>query len=193
MKIGENKILVGYIGTLGRINGVAYLVRVAAALKEDPRFLFLTVGDGQEREQVAALARSEGVLDGNFMMLPKVAKAQVPELLSAVDISTSLFLPIPQMECNSANKFFDALAAGCCVAINYGGWHANLLQEARAGIRLNGDPAQAAAALRALADEPEAIKSAGRNARRLAEAQFSRNELAAKVQAVLGSVLHQPL
>ena len=27
------------------------------------------------------------------------------------------------MESNSANKFFDALAAGRPVAINYGGWH----------------------------------------------------------------------
>ena len=142
MGIEEDKILVGYLGTLGRINGVSYLVRVAAALKDDPRFMFLTVGDGQEREQVAALARAENVLDRNFLMLPKIAKSQVPALLSAVDIATSLFLPIPQMESNSANKFFDALAAGCCVAINYGGWHAQLLQEARAGIRLDGDPAR---------------------------------------------------
>jgi len=189
MRIGEDKILVGYLGTLGRINGVSYLVRVAAALKEDPRFVFITVGDGQEREQVAALARSEGVLDKNFMMLPKIAKWQVPELLSAVDIATSLFLPIPQMESNSANKFFDALAAGCCVAINYGGWHAQLLRDARAGIRLNGDPARAAADLKDLADQPQAIKIAGTNARRLAEEKFSRDDLAAKVQTVLAAVL----
>ena len=129
--IDDGRILVGYLGTLGRINGVGYLVQVAAALKDDPRFAFLTVGDGQERELVAALARSEGVLDRNFLMLSKIPKTQVPALLSAVDVATSLFLPIPQMESNSANKFFDALAAGCCVAINYGGWHAQLLQEAQ--------------------------------------------------------------
>ncbi len=151
--------------------------------------MFITVGDGQEREQVAALARSEGVLDKNFMMLPKIAKSQVPELLSAVDIATSLFLPISQMESNSANKFFDALAAGCCVAINYGGWHAQLLRDARAGIRLNGDPARAAADLKDLADQPQAIKIAGTNARRLAEEKFSRDDLAAKVETVLATVL----
>jgi glycosyltransferase involved in cell wall biosynthesis len=168
------------------------LVQVAAALKGDPRFLFLTVGDGQEREQVAALARSEGVLDRNFLMLSKIAKAQVPALLSAVDVATSLFLPIPQMESNSANKFFDALAAGCCVAINYGGWHAQLLREAQAGIRLDSDPRRAAADLQALADEPGKIKSAGLNARRLAEEKFSRDDLAAKIQAVLAGVIGEP-
>jgi glycosyltransferase involved in cell wall biosynthesis len=187
--IDKDKILVGYLGTLGRINGVSYLVRVAAALKDDSRFVFLTVGDGQEREQIAALASSEGVLNRNFLMLSKIVKSQVPSLLSGVDVATSLFLPIPQMESNSANKFFDALAAGCCVAINYGGWHAQLLQEARAGIRLDADPRRAAACLQALADEPGRIKSAGLNARRLAEQRFSRDELASKIQAVLASTL----
>jgi glycosyltransferase involved in cell wall biosynthesis len=187
--IDHGKILVGYLGTLGRINGVAYLVRVAAALKCDPRFVFLTVGDGQERDQVAALARSEGVLDRNFLMLPKVPKVDTPAVLSAVDVAASLFLPIPQMESNSANKFFDALAAGCCVAINYGGWHAQLLREASAGIRLESDPQRGAGELQALADEPGKIQAAGLNARRLAEAQFSRDELAARVQAVLAAVV----
>jgi glycosyltransferase involved in cell wall biosynthesis len=185
MGIDDGKILVGYLGTLGRINGVSYLVRIAAALKGDARFVFLVMGDGQEHEQIAALAHAEHVLDRNFLMHPKIAKSQVPAVLSAVDIATSLFLPIPEMESNSANKFFDALAAGCCVAINYGGWHAQLLQGAAAGIRLDSDTRRAAAQLQALADEPGRIKSAGLNARLLAEESFSRDVLAAKVQAVL--------
>ena len=185
MGIDEGKILVAYLGTLGRINGVCYLVRIAAALKGDARFVFLAMGDGQEREQIAALARAEEVLERNFLMHPTIAKARVPAVLAAVDVATSLFLPIPAMESNSANKFFDALAAGCCVAINYGGWHAQLLQSAGAGIRLNSDPRLAAAQLQALADEPGRIKSAGLNARVLAEENFSRDVLAAKIDAVL--------
>jgi glycosyltransferase involved in cell wall biosynthesis len=189
MGIDDRKILVGYLGTLGRLNGVSYLVRIAAALKDDQRFVFLTVGDGLECEQVTALARAEGVLGRNFLMLSKVAKMEVPALFSAVDVATSLFLPIPEMEANSANKFFDALAAGCCVAINYGGWHAQLLREANAGIRLDADPRRAATELQALADEPGRIQSAGVNARKLAEDKFSRDELAAKIHAVLAAVL----
>ena len=36
------------------------------------------------------------------------------------------------MGTNSANKFFDALAAGRPIAINYGGWHRHLLDESTA-------------------------------------------------------------
>ena len=33
-------------------------------------------------------------------------------VMSAADIATSLFIPLEEMEANSANKFFDALASG---------------------------------------------------------------------------------
>lgn len=183
--ISEDQIIVGYAGTLGRINGVGFLVRVAALLRDDSRFAFVVVGDGQEREAIDSLARELSVLNRNFYMLPAVPKAKMPIVLSAFDITTSLFLPIPEMEANSANKFFDALAAGCCVAINYGGWQASLLREARAGVRLNPEPHAAAQDLKALASDPNAIQEFGRNARQLAESQFSRDELAARVEAVI--------
>jgi hypothetical protein len=38
---------------------------------------------------------------------------------------------------NSANKFFDSLAAGRSIAINYGGWQAELLSSTRAGVVLD--------------------------------------------------------
>jgi glycosyltransferase involved in cell wall biosynthesis len=113
----------------------------------------------------------------------------MPAVLSALDVATSLFVPIRELESNSANKFFDALAAGCCVAINYGGWQADLLREAGAGIQLPRDPEQAARELQALANEPGKIKSCGENARRLAEQRFSRDELAARVEAVVAEAV----
>jgi glycosyltransferase involved in cell wall biosynthesis len=183
--IADDKILVGYAGTLGRVNGVSYLVRLAAALKHDERFCFLIMGDGQEREMIAALARDCAVLDRNLRMVDKMAKEEMPRVLSAVDLAASLFLPIPEMEANSANKFFDALAAGCCVAINYGGWQAELVQEAGAGIRLSPEPERAATELQNLASNPERIRQAGCNARRLAESRFSRDDQAAQIEAVI--------
>ncbi len=189
--IAEDKIAVGYAGTLGRINGVRYLTLLAASLRDDSRFVFLTVGDGHEREHVRQLANELSVLDKNFLMLPRVAKAEMPAVFSGVDVATSLFLPLPEMEANSANKFFDALAAGCCIAINYGGWQAELLQEAGAGVRLSSDPVDAARDLQALASDPQRIADAGRNARALAERRFSRDDLAAQVEGILAQAVNE--
>ncbi|HEY3784176.1 MAG TPA: glycosyltransferase family 4 protein [Steroidobacteraceae bacterium] len=186
--IGADQIVIGYAGTLGRINGVSYLVELAAALRDDARLVFLIVGDGQEREPITALARERGVLGRNLLMLDRVAKSEMPQVLWALDVATSLFLPIRAMESNSANKFFDALAAGCCVAINYGGWQAQILQGAEAGLYLSADPREAAAQVRSLADDPERLRARGRHARRLAEEQFSRDALAARLEQVLSHV-----
>ncbi len=183
--IDENQILVAYTGTLGRINGASYLVHVAAALQDDDRFRFLIVGDGQERKTVEVLANSLGVIEKNMVLMSALAKSEIPAVLSAVNIATSLFLPIREMESNSANKFFDALAAGCCLAINYGGWQSELLGSADAGIQLSNEPLQAAAELQHLATDRDRILTMGDNARRLAENQFSRDKLVSRVERTI--------
>jgi glycosyltransferase involved in cell wall biosynthesis len=94
--IGDEKIVVGYAGTLGRINGVSYLVQVAAALKQDARFVFVVIGDGQERLEIEAQARKHDVLNRNLLIHGQIAKAAMNAVFSAIDIATSLFLPIKE-------------------------------------------------------------------------------------------------
>jgi Glycosyltransferase len=155
------------------------------ALADDPRFRFLTVGEGQEFSAVQSEAQRLGVLNRNLQMLGRISKADMPKLLAAADIATSLFIALPAMEANSANKFFDGLAAGCCMAINYSGWQADILQETGAGLQLNRDVRVAARQLQALADHPERIAQAKIAARKLAEERFSRDKLAAQLEQVL--------
>jgi len=183
--IGEEQILVVYTGTFGRINGVGYFAKLAAALAEDSRFCFLTVGEGQEFTVVQAEAKKLGVLDLNLKMLGRVSKADMPKVLAAADIATSLFIPLPAMEANSANKFFDGLAAGCCMAINYGGWQAKILNESGAGLQLDRDVTVAAQQLQELADHPARVAQSKIAARKLAEDRFSRDKLAAQLEQVL--------
>ena len=67
------------------------------------------------------------------------------------------------MWANSANKFFDALASGTPVAINYGGWQADLLEETSAGIVLPpNDPGEAAKRLGVFIKDESELAKAGR-------------------------------
>jgi glycosyltransferase involved in cell wall biosynthesis len=191
--IGEEQLLVVYTGTFGRINGVGYFAKLAAALADDCRFRFLTVGEGQEFAEVQAEAKKLGVLDHNLKMLGCVSKADMPKVLAAADIATSLFIPLPAMEANSANKFFDGLSAGCCMVINYGGWQAKILKDSGAGLQLDRDVTVAAKQLQELADQPERIAQAKIGARKLAEERFSRDKLAAQLgQVLLRAVANHP-
>ena len=112
----------------------------------------------------------------------------MPSLLAAATVATSLFRPIPEMEANSANKFFDALAAARPVAINYGGWHRELLAGSGAGIALATAPRAAAEQLAAFLADAAAVTRAGAAARRLAETRFDRDALADEFASVLERV-----
>lgn len=183
----EDAPVVVYAGTIGAVNGVEYLIRLAAQVRlVDPRVRFLIVGQGRERERVERLARELDVLDVNTFLLPALPKDQMPAVLAVASIAVSLFLPLPSMRDNSANKFFDALAAGRPVALNYGGWQAELVQETGAGMAL--DASDVAAAARDLVQkvtDPQWLPQAGAAARRLAEERFSRDLLFSRLERVL--------
>jgi glycosyltransferase involved in cell wall biosynthesis len=186
--------LVLYAGTLGRVNGVDYLARLAAeVLPLAPEVRFLIIGSGQEESKVRDEAARLGVLDRNFFMLGRQPKREVRNAFAAATLSTSCFIDLEEMWSNSANKFFDSLASGTPVAINYGGWQASLLEQYGAGLVLAVDDMAAARdrLLEALADSSW-LKRAGAAARRLAEEKFSRDLLAGRLEGVLLRAVSAP-
>jgi glycosyltransferase involved in cell wall biosynthesis len=179
--------LVVYTGTMGKINGVEYLVRVAAEVYSCfPEVRFLVVGEGGESSKVQLFAQELGVLRRNFFVLDALPKAEIPTVLSAADIATSLFINLPEMWANSANKFFDALASGTPIAINYRGWQAELLENENAGLVLDAqDISKAASQLMRALNDKHWLEHSGLTARKLAKERFSRDKLARQLETVL--------
>ncbi len=184
--LGDRPMIL-YAGTLGIANGVEYLARVAAAIRPMlPEARFVVVGGGRQRDHVRAVAADLGVLDETFFMFDQVPKRRVSAFFSAADMATSLFLPLPSLWKNSANKFFDALAASKPVAINYGGWQAKVLDQTGAGCVLDPHDTGAAAARIASALQDQAwLRNAGSASHRLGAERYDRNLLADKLENVL--------
>jgi glycosyltransferase involved in cell wall biosynthesis len=184
--LGDRPLIV-YTGALGMVNGVGYLVEAAKRMHElDPDIQVLIVGHGKEWEDTKALAAKYGLLDSTVRMWEKVPKSELPVILGAATMSTSFVRPIRALWDNSANKFFDALAAGRPIAINYGGWQADILNETGAGLVL--DPEDAASAgelLAARLRDDVWLKEAREAAHRLAVERFSRDLLFDRFEAVL--------
>jgi len=182
----KNKQLVIYAGTLGKINGVGYLVEIAQIfLKLNKNVNFLIVGDGLELELIKNKANQLNCLNKNFFMINQLKKADMPAVFNASTISTSLFLPVKEMEANSANKFFDTLAAGKPIVINYGGWQKDLIEKYKIGIVLNSDIKKSAVLLNKLLLDNARLNRMGVNSGRLAKSKFSRDSLADKLINVL--------
>ncbi len=179
-----------YPGTLGKANGVAYLAHLAhAVLPLRPDVRFVVIGDGAERGLIEDTARSLGVLGKNFFLYASLPKRELVDAFSAASVVVSLFIDEPALRANSANKFFDALASGTAVAINYQGWQKDLLEETGAGIAIGPDPVAAVAPFLELLNSPQRLSDCGVRARQLAEERFDRDKLARQLEAVLLDVV----
>jgi len=167
--VDRNSPLIIYTGSFGRINGVSYLVDIAKEMKEiNKNIKFLLIGDGYEKIKIINKAKKYGLLDNTLFVKEYFPKNEMPSLLSAATITTSFFIDIPEMENNSANKFFDGLAAGKPIMINYQGWQADLLKKSNAGFIIpNNDSSEAAKIINAKIKNTKKLEYMGREAHKL--------------------------
>lgn len=183
----KDRRLVVYTGALGLVNGLDYLVKVAHHARDlDAQIGFLLVGKGREKDGLIALAQELGVLDHNVWFMDPVPRQEVPDVLSACTVATSTVQDNPVLWHNSANKFFDALAAGRPMVINHEGWLADLLRESGAGLVLPvRDPVLGARLLVEFIQSEDRLEMARRSARDLARTRFDRKRLVDQLERVL--------
>lgn len=118
-----------YAGTFGRVNGLDYVVNLASKLIDlDPSIVFVMLGDGSEKEAVLQKAVDKNLLNKNIYILDSVAKKDLSQLYYECDMGSSFVIPIKELWANSANKFFDTLAAGKPILINHDGWQKELIE-----------------------------------------------------------------
>lgn len=179
--------IVLYAGTLGKLNGVDYLAEIAQQMKKiKPAVAFVVIGDGGSREVVRRIAQRCQVLDDNFFMLGALPKQDIPNAFAAATIGCSLFVNIPAMEKNSANKFFDSLAAAKPVLINYHGWQARLIEQNCIGLQVPAkDPYEAARRIDGLLSDPERLRHFSDESGKMGVERFSVDELSARALEVL--------
>jgi glycosyltransferase involved in cell wall biosynthesis len=179
------RFVVGYAGAIGPSNAVEDQVPSAArVLLERGRrdIVFLIAGDGKS---LPALRERTAGMD-NVVLAGSLPKREIPRLTRTADVLMTLFADVPILATNSPNKFFDALASGRPVIVNSPGWTRGLVEDNRCGVYVPaGDGTALADAVERLADEPDARARMGANGRALAEREFGRTELAARMLSVL--------
>lgn len=118
-----------YAGTFGRVNGIGYVVKLAKeVIAIDPTVVFVLIGAGAEKEMITQLALDEGVLNKNVFILDPVSKQELPQLYYECNMGSSFVIPVKELWANSANKFFDTLAAGKPILINHPGWQKDKIE-----------------------------------------------------------------
>lgn len=134
-KIGfKPRFTILYAGTFGYVNGINYVVELAYKLMHlDSEIVFVLVGDGIEKKKVTKKAFDTGVLNKNLFFLDPVSKSDLSQLYFECDMGSSFVINIKELWANSANKFFDSLAAGKPILINHEGWQKDEINKENIG------------------------------------------------------------
>ncbi|WP_066801057.1 glycosyltransferase family 4 protein [Sphingomonas soli] len=178
--VAESDLMAVFAGSHGIANGLDALLDAAAELQGRGRddIKFVLIGDGKLKPALRQRADELGLR--NVVFHDPVDKARLSGLMRATDIGLQILANVPAFYFGtSPNKFFDYVAAGRPVLINYPGWLAGFVTEQRCGFAVPpADPAAFADALEQAAADRAGLQAMGRRARELAEAQFDRRKLA---------------
>lgn len=187
----EGKVLCAHTGAMGPVNGLGAILDAAAALREDRTLCFVFIGAGNQRPALEERARLEGL--DNVRFLDSLPKTQLADALATADIGLMTVAPLPVLELNCANKFFDYLASGLPVVLNYGGWQGRLLERNACGLGTpQGDTPAFIEAVRRLAHDPARRREMAANARRLAEGLLDRRQVVVPLLRAIEAVRLAP-
>jgi glycosyltransferase involved in cell wall biosynthesis len=128
----KKNIKVVYAGALGFVNGLDQLMKLANEAKNlTTDWQFVLMGKGSALTKLKHIAKNEGLTNVQFMDFGD--KEVVREVLADADLVYLSFLPVPILGTGSPNKFFDALAMGKPVILNFGGWVKDLVVRNKIG------------------------------------------------------------
>ena len=182
---GESDIIVSYIGTVGMAHDIGTVLDAARLLgRERPRLRFVIIGDGAEREALAARARAEGLDNVTFTGL--VPRAEIPDYLAASDVSLVTLKPSDLFKTVLPSKMFESMAAARAIVLAVDGEARQVLERAGAGLAVApGNAAALADAVRRLAADPELRQTLGAAGSRFVERDFSRRTWAHRYLGLL--------
>ena len=183
--------LVIYTGAFGHVNDVKYLIKVAGELKNiNDNIKFIIAGEGVESENISSIAKDLKILDNSVFIIDPLEKSKIPLLYSKSSVVSSLFINLKELWNNSANKFFDGLAAGKPIMINYSGWQRSLLEKHNAGFYVPFDDyIKGAEILNKIVNNDELNKKMGNSAKKLANEHFAIDVQYPKFEKVLKSII----
>jgi len=179
----EGKFVASYIGTIGMAHRADILLE-AARRCDDPDIVFMIVGTGAKKDELAA-RQAELELD-NFRLVDKVPKEQVPYLLALSDTSVVHLRDDPLFETVIPSKIFEAMATGTPIVLGVRGESRRIVETAEAGLPIPPeDPDALAEAVRHLEEHPELHAEMAENAYRHVRAHYDRKGLAREYAALL--------
>ena len=187
-----DRFIAMYMGAHGAYNALDTIIDAAFILRDDPRFLFVFIGDGDEKPKIQKRVSDSRLT--NILFLPPMTRAESPAMLSAAD---AFVLPNRKGDFftgNLPNKLFDFLAAARPVVVAGAGETPELVMAVGAGKCGPAEDSQTMARyLMNLADMTEEERIAmGRKGRDYVFTHYDREKLCERFMEILSDAITAP-
>jgi glycosyltransferase involved in cell wall biosynthesis len=190
--VPSNAFVATFTGAHGIANGLGAVLDAAGELCRRRRSdIFLVfIGDGKEKPALIERARREK-LDNCLFVDPMPKKILAQFLSRRANVGLMILSNVPAFYYGtSPNKFFDYLASGLPILVNYPGWMAEMVTAQRIGLVVRPeDPVAFAEALIRMADARAETAEMGPRARDLAHREFLWETLARRCVSMMESVV----
>jgi len=173
----KEKFVVSYVGAVGVANGLDYFLECAnASRKANLPIHFILCGDGAMLEPLKS--SSEKLALKNMSFIGFVDRQGIKKVMNVTDAVMVSYKNIPILETGSPNKYFDGLAAGKIIIVNFGGWIKIEIENAGCGIYVNPkDPFDFVKKIEPFILDKSKTAQFQRAARVLAESSYDRKKL----------------
>jgi glycosyltransferase involved in cell wall biosynthesis len=178
--IKQDDFMAIFTGTHGMANGLDALLDVSVELKSRGLNNIKLVLIGQGRLKPFLQIKVKEMNLNNIIFHDPVNKDRLSGLMRSADLGLQILANVPAFYYGtSPNKFFDYIAAELPVLNNYPGWLSEMIEDNKCGYTVPPENSKLFAdALENASNNRDIIKSMGVNARKLAEDNFDRRQLA---------------
>ncbi|WP_338667730.1 glycosyltransferase family 4 protein [Pseudodesulfovibrio methanolicus] len=183
----EKDFVAIFTGAHGLANGLDLVVDAAAYLP--PGVKIVLIGDGGKKAELKEKAHSMGL--DNILFLDPLPKDELAEVLAEVDCGLMILQPLDIFSTVLPNKFFDYLASGLPIVVNFPGGVADIVEGKQVGIfTRNSTPQSLAEAITRFAEDREFCQRCGSNGRELSK-EYSREKLIVDFERCLADAVSQ--
>ena len=168
----EGKFVVSYIGTLGMAHGLESLLEAAAILqRSSPEVLFLLVGEGADKDRIAAGAQSRNL--ANVRFIGQQPRERIPAYIAASDACLVLLRKAELFKTVIPTKMLEFMSCARPLILGVDGQARKIMDEAEAGLFV----------------EPESVAGSGRRSDSLdGQSSVARSSWRERTTTCLGQV-----
>jgi glycosyltransferase involved in cell wall biosynthesis len=137
---------------------------------------FLLCGDGAMLDELKDQAQKLALKNLDF--IPFQNRDGVRQVMNVTDAVFICYKSVKILETGSPNKYFDGLAAGKLVVMNFGGWIREEVEREGCGVYVDaGNGENFVEVIKPFVDDAELLKQKQHAARMLGERKYAREEL----------------